>query len=99
MGQLSGRVDSIDKTLTSLMEIKWRNEIVETSTHFTSARLDSLATEILPAVEDHVANVSESLTLQTLEIDVHCRKWNIVIHGVEGPARKEDTATRDKFHT
>ena len=99
MGQISTRLDSIDKTLTSLMEIQQRIEVVEESIQFTSSRLDSLATEILPALSDHMANLAESLALQTLQIDVHRRKWNIVIHGIEGPAGEEETATRDKCVT
>ena len=55
MGQISTRLDSIDKTLTIVMEIQQRIEVVEESIQFMSARLDSLATEILPALSDHMA--------------------------------------------
>ena len=46
-----------------------------------------------------MANLAESLALQTLQIDVHRRKGNIGIHGIEGPAGEEETATRDKCVT
>ena len=59
MGQISARLDDIDKMLTSLVEIQQRIDIVEESIQFRSAELDSLATEILPALSDHMAIVAE----------------------------------------
>ena len=42
-----------------------------------------------------MTQIAESLAHQTLQIDVHRWKWNVVIHGIEGPAGKEDV-TRAK---
>ena len=53
-------------------------------------------TEVLPAVTDHMARIAESLAHQTLQIDVHPRKWNIIIHGIEGPAGELEHTTRAK---
>ena len=93
---ISARLDSIDKTLANLVELQQRILEVEEGLQFTSERLNTLATEVLPAMCDHMARVTESLAHQTLQIDVHRRKWNIVIHGIEGPAGELEFATRAK---
>ena len=71
-------------------------EVVEESIQFTSERLNALATEVLPALSNHMARIAESLAHQTLQIDVHRRKWNVVIHGIDGPAGEEEGVTRSK---
>ena len=43
-----------------------------------------------------MARIAESLAHQTLQIDVHMRKWNVVIHGIDGPAEEEEGVTRTK---
>ena len=69
---------------------------VEEGLQFTSERLNTLAAEVIPAMADHMAQITESLAHQTLQIDVHRRKWNIIIHGIEGPAGELEHATRAK---
>ena len=86
MGVISARLDNIDKTLIELVEVQQRLVEVEEGLQFTSERLNALATEVIPAVTDHMAQIAESLAYQTLQIDVHRRQWNIIIHGIEGPA-------------
>ena len=93
MGVISAR---LDKTLANLVELHQRILEVEEGLQFTSERLNTLTTEVLPAMCDHMARITESLAHQTLQIDVHRRKWNIVIHGIEGPAGELECATRAK---
>ena len=47
-------------------------------------------------MSDHTARITESLAHQTPQIDIHHRKWNIVIHGVEGPVGELVCATHTK---
>ena len=83
MGEISSRLENIDKTLANLVEVQQRIEVVEESIQYTSDRLDALATEVIPALSNHMSQIAETLAHQTLQIDVHRRKWNIVIHGIE----------------
>ena len=96
MGVISARLDNINKTLIKLVEVQQRLVEVDEGLQFTSERLNALATEVLPAVTDHMARIAESLAHQTLQIDVHRRKWNIIIHGIEGPAGELEHTTRAK---
>ena len=95
-GVISARLDTIDKTLVKLVEVQQRLVEVEEGLQFTSESLNSLAAEVLPAISNHMAQIAESLAHQTLQIDVHRRKWNIIIHGIEGPAGELEHATRAK---
>ena len=61
-----------------------------------SERLDDLAKVHLPAMMDHVAKVAESLAQYTLNIDTHRRKWNLIMHGIDGPAAEDEMTTRRK---
>ena len=96
MGEISSRLGNIDKTLANLVEVQQRIEFVEESIQYTSDRLDALATEVLPALSNHMSQIAETLAHQTLQIDVYRRKWNIVIHGIEGPAGEEERIIRAK---
>ena len=96
MVDISTGLENIDRTLASFVEVQWRMEVVEESIQFTSERLNALATEVLPALSNHMARIAESLAHQTLQIDVHRRKWNVVIHGIDGPAGEDEGVTRSK---
>ena len=96
LGDISSRLENIDRTLANLVEVQRHMEVVEESIQFTSERLDALATEVLPALSNHMARIAESLAHQTLQIDVHRRKWNVMIHGIDGPAGEEEGVTRTK---
>ena len=43
-----------------------------------------------------MAQLAEATTLQTLNTSMHRRKWNLVLHGIEGPINEEERQTREK---
>ena len=92
--EITTELTEIRKALKSLVEINQRLEDVERGLQFTSERLNSAIKDILPSISSHMTQLSEKLSLQTLEIDVHRRKWNLVLHGLNGPAGEDETRTR-----
>ena len=50
----------------------------------------------IPDLAQHIESLAEHLALQTLKIDVHRRKWNVVIHGIEGNSGESEQTTRNK---
>ena len=48
----------------------------------------------MPALASHLEKVATALALQTLDLDVHRRKWSLTIQGVKGDAEEEDAVTR-----
>ena len=95
MGEIS-QLEKIDKALANIVEVQQRMEVAEESIQFTSERLDALATKVLPALSNRIAQIAETLAHQTLQIDVHRRKWNVFIHGIDGQAGEEEDVTRAK---
>ena len=96
MGSVNSTLKEINTTLDSLNKLHKRMDDAEKAMQHTSERLDDLSNVHLPAMVDHIARVSEALAQHTLKIDVHRRKWNLIIHGIDGPAAEEEVATRAK---
>ena len=94
--ELGGKLRKIDDDLEEIKQLKDRVEEVEKGLKFSSERLESLVKTTLPSVCAHMTKLAESLALQTLNIDTHRRKWNLVLHGIEGQANEEENLTRDK---
>ena len=69
-------------------------ESLEKALEHTSSRLEDLVTKVLPAMAQHQADVATELSTQILDIDVHRRKWNLVVQGLPGPANETEEATR-----
>ena len=69
-------------------------EAVEKAVEYTSNRLDNIYQVSLPAFSRHVEQVAVSLAMQTLDHDVHRRKWILTIQGLKGPADEDEDDTR-----
>ena len=48
-----------------------------------------------PPFARHIQEVTTGLALQTMDLDVHRRKWSLTIHGLKGEAGEEEENTRD----
>lgn len=92
--EVGSRLARIDEALASLVKVNERMEALEKSMQFTAERLDATVKQLLPAITDHMAQLADGLVQQTLQIDVHRRKWNLILHGVDGPAGEDEAATR-----
>ena len=88
------RLEKIDESIKKLLELRTRVDEVERSVQDTSDKMEQLMKDALPSLANHVARVSEALARQTLNIDVHRRKWNMIIHGVDGAAEEPESVTR-----
>ena len=85
---------NIDKALTQLVQINERIESLEHSMQATSDRLEDAITTMLPATTAHMSHLAEALARRQLELEIHRRKWNLVIHGIEGNAKEDGALTR-----
>ena len=56
--------------------------------------MDDLEKVTIPALASHVEQVASSLALQTLDIDVHSRKWSLTVQELKGVADEDDADTR-----
>ena len=85
---------NIDKALTQLVQINERIEGIEHAMQATSNRLENVITTILPAITAHMSHLAEVLARRQLDLEVHRRKWNLVIHGIQGDAKEDGSVTR-----
>ena len=97
LAPISKRLEKIEKNVKELAEFKVRLDAVETAMQNSSDMMDTLVRDTLPSVSTHLSSVAEGLALQTLKIDVHRRKWNLIIHGVKGAAGEREHITRDSM--
>ena len=67
---------------------------IEDGLKFTSQRLEDTVKVILPDLCAHMTMLAEGLAKQTLQLDVHRRKWNLILHGLKGEVGEEESRTR-----
>ena len=78
-----------------LADLKATVNAVETSITYTSGRIDDFCQNSLPTLARHIQEVTTGLALQTMDLDVHRRKWSLTIHGLKGEAGEEEEITSD----
>ena len=76
--QLSAQTSDIDKAMTDKISS------LEKSLSDLSDKYNKLKTSIIPAIASHVSNVTNQLALRDLELETHRRKWNLILHGLDG---------------
>ena len=91
---LVDRFDRMEKEIHVSSAIKTQVSEMGESLEFLSRRLDDVSNTTLPTLTTHVERVATALALQTLNIDVHRRKWSITIQGLKIAAGEEDEDTR-----
>ena len=84
----------LEQQLSQMNDLVAKVSAMETAVQFTSKRVDDLEKVTLPALACHVEQVASALALQTLDIDVHRRKWSLTVQGLEGDADEDDADTR-----
>lgn len=94
IGALNTRLQNIEQQVTLVAELKKTVAEVEGAVSFASQRIDDLYTRSLPALARHVEEVTTALAMQTLDLDVHRRKWTLTIQGLSGVADEDEDVTR-----
>ena len=61
-----------------------------------SGCIDTVTTRFLPSLATQVKDISSALAMRVLDMDVHSRKWSLIINGLSGDAGEKDDVTRDK---
>ena len=56
--------------------------------------MDTVVSDTLPAITDHISSIATALAMRQMDLEVHRRKWALVIQGVEGAAKEKEEDTR-----
>ena len=92
--ELDDRLTKLETQLNKLSTLHNTCQDIEDSINFTSHKVDDLCDTQMPALASHIEKVATALALQTLDLDVHRRKWSLTIQGIKGAAGEEDNDTR-----
>ena len=83
----------LDDALEELMAVRVKVSTLETAAQFSSDRMESLVSTTLPDVTTHITSIANALAMRQLEMDVHQRKWALVIDGVKSVAEEKEYDT------
>ena len=93
VAELKERLGTIDVQLQQALAIKDTVVAVEKALDHTSQRIDDIYRVSFPALSRQVEQAAVGLALQTLDLDVHRRKWALTIQGLKGE-EKDEKVTR-----
>ena len=80
----------LDNVLRELASVSNKVEALETAAQASSDRMDKVKADVLTAIADRISSVATVLALRQLDLEVHRRKWALVIQGVEGTAKEKE---------
>ena len=94
LSDLNSRLENIEAEMKSLSEFKATISAVEKAISHTSQRMDDFYRHTIPAIAQHIRDVATGLALQTLDLDVHRRKWSLTVQGLKGEEEEDEDDTR-----
>ena len=84
----------LDEALDELTIVRNKVGDLEAAVQHSSDRVDTIVSNTLPCVTQHISSIATALAMRQLDLDVHQRKWALVISGVDGAAREKEDDTR-----
>ena len=88
------RFAQIESRLAQLATLHTKLQDMEYALNFHCKMVDDIRNTDLPALASHLEKVASGLALQTLNLDVHSRKWSLTIQGIKGEADEDEATTR-----
>ena len=92
--QIDERLTRMEDSIKVMSDYGKTLASVEAACNHTSQRLDALHDTTLPNLASHIQKVADALVFQTLDLDVHRRKWNLTLQGLPGEAGENENVTR-----
>ena len=84
--EVGSRMDALEREINAISDLQRTFGGVEKSLDFTSRRIDDMYSTTFPAITRHIESITTGLAMQTLDLDVHRRKWGLTIQGLKGPS-------------
>ena len=92
--ELKDTVGKLEKKVDDLLLLGQNVHSLKESIEFQSKRFDDLKTKELPSLATHYNKVVTAMALQNVDLNMHRRKWSVVIHGIPGRAGEDNMVTR-----
>ena len=91
--KMENKLSDIETTVTGhatvIQTITETVRELEKSMEYTSNNQHHLTQNKLPELSSDLEQLASALVLRTLDMEVHSRKWNLIIQGVKGPANEK----------
>ena len=84
----------LDQAMGQFASMCDKVEALETSVQASDSRVEMVITDAVPSITTHIASITTALAMRQLELEVHQRKWALIINGVAGAANERDDDTR-----
>ena len=84
----------IDEAMGQLTTLSGKVEDLESAAQAVDIRMETVVKEALPSITTHIESISSAIAMRHLELEVHRRKWALIIHGLEGSANEAEDDTR-----
>ena len=88
LGELEAKVGKIDTLDNTVQQI-------DRSIQSHSNAVEDFKLKVLPAMVNHVNGVLQRLTLSHVDLNMHRRKWGVIISGLKGASGESEADTRN----
>ena len=92
--EMAAQMERVEGKLQQLGELQEKVGSLEEAATFTGHRVDGLYDDVIPAITAYIQQIAEGLAMQTLDLDIHRRKWNLTVHGIPGEPEELESTTR-----
>ena len=93
--QVDMRLSNMEESIKQIGNMRATVDSLEVALSNTSQRFDDLEKVTLPALASHIERITEAAIFQSLDLDVHRRKWNITLQGLPGLTGESEDITRE----
>ena len=97
------RLNNLEKQILELANIKATLNSQQTclnehtkSLTFLDQEVKEIQSKSIPRLETKFTDLNEKMCLNLLNLDVHRRKWTLLINGIKGESGENELVTRDK---
>ena len=90
MQPIQNQIDSLVDRLNDIEQYKDTVDNVQT-------QIKSMQEQTLPQTASHINSMVEALALQNLDINMHRRKFNLIVQGLTGDAGEDSDVTRKEI--
>ena len=91
---LGPRLLRVEQQLAQLVSLTDNVTELEKAVQYSADMQQEITQTTLPALATHIENVATTLTLRTIDMELHRRKWSLIVQGVQGPPNEDESATR-----
>lgn len=92
--QIADKVDHLEKKIEDVASLQSSIDRIETSVQEIKSSTNKLKTDTIPGLVDHMNSMLTHIGLQNVDLNMHRRKFSLIIQGLPGKAEESSDDTR-----